>query len=138
MRLSRRRPKPTTQLNMTPMIDIVFLLIIFFMTVSQVSEVNRQPLELPKLAGSVDQEPAAMTVNVRENGQLVVYGREASLDEFTVLVGDRLAELEGQAERLSVIVRGDARGSSRGVNDVVRKLTEQGIARVRLAVEVPN
>ena len=53
MRLSKRH-NPGLQMNMTPMIDVTFLLLIFFMTVSQVSAVNKEQLELPQLKGSED------------------------------------------------------------------------------------
>ena len=59
MRLSKRRRDTLAIMDMTPMIDIVFLLLIFFMTVSQVSEINKIQLSLPKLEGSDDQRPAA-------------------------------------------------------------------------------
>ena len=42
-------------MNMTPMIDIVFLLIIFFMTVNQVTEVSKERLSLPQVKGGEDQ-----------------------------------------------------------------------------------
>ena len=53
MKLSKHRRRPDVAFNMTPMIDIVFLLIIFFMTVSQITQVNDEPIELPKLEGSL-------------------------------------------------------------------------------------
>ena len=64
---------------MTPMIDIVFLLIIFFMTVSQVSEVNRERLELPQQQGSQDQKPAVLTININELGEILVGGSRLSV-----------------------------------------------------------
>ena len=61
MRLSRRRRSTTARMNMTPMIDVVFLLNIFFITVAQVSEVNNVRLELPRQQGSDDQKPSVLT-----------------------------------------------------------------------------
>ena len=58
MRLSKRRRSTKAAMNMTPMIDVAFLLMIFFMTVSQVSKLNREQLELPRQQGTEEQEPA--------------------------------------------------------------------------------
>ena len=69
MRLTKRRRTTSARINMTPMIDIVFLLIIFFMTVSQVTEVNREQLSLPKQPGAEDQKPAILTANFRADGE---------------------------------------------------------------------
>ena len=53
MRLSKHRRAGVPLMNMTPMIDVVFLLLIFFMTVSQVSQINRERLRLPKEKGYI-------------------------------------------------------------------------------------
>ena len=57
---------------MTPMIDIVFLLIVFFMTVSQISESNKELLQLPQLEGSQDLQPSTLTVNINRAGDILV------------------------------------------------------------------
>ena len=57
MRLCKRRRPTKVAMNMTPMIDVTFLLLIFFMTVSQVSKLNREQLELPRQQGTEEQQP---------------------------------------------------------------------------------
>ena len=51
----RTEPLEEPQLNLTPMIDVVFLLLIFFMTVSQVSKINKERLDLPQQQGAEEQ-----------------------------------------------------------------------------------
>lgn len=125
-------------MNMTPMIDVVFLLLIFFMTVSQVSEVNKAALELPKLKGSEDQRRTTITVNVTQEGTLLVSGETMSIARLIVLVADEIARLGGDPSRLTVVIRADERGESGGVNDVVNALSRMGIRRVRIAVQTPQ
>ena len=79
MRLSKPRKQGQLGISMTPMIDIVFLLIIFFMTVSQITYVNDEPLELPKLAGTDDQETSTFTINITPSSNIVISGKETSL-----------------------------------------------------------
>ncbi len=72
MRLSKRKHGNALHVNMTPMIDIVFLLIVFFMTVSQISESSKERLQLPQLEGSQDLQPATLTVNINRAGDILV------------------------------------------------------------------
>ena len=134
MRLSRRRRTTRPGFNMTPMIDIVFLLIIFFMTVTQVSEVNKELLELPQLAGSEDQKPTVLTINVTADGEIRISGRTVDFPTLVSLVENEKLRL-GNPRLLTVNIRTDQRGSSRTTNEVVRTLGELNIRRVHIAVE---
>lgn len=138
MRLTKHKRRTTAGMNMTPMIDIVFLLIIFFMTVSQVSEINNERLELPKLQGSEDQKRTSLTVNVDQSGDVVVSGNRITTSELLTFVSLELAKVGDNPDRLTVVIRGDKRGISKPVNRIVTALSRLQIKKVRLAVEVPE
>jgi biopolymer transport protein ExbD len=138
MRLSKRRRSTRAEMNMTPMIDIVFLLIIFFMTVTQVSELNRERLELPKLQGAEDQQPMTLTVNIDRDGEIVVSGNPLSVTRLLAIVSQELAKVGDDPSRLTVVLRADERGTSRTVNEIVTALARMQITRVRIAVQVPS
>ncbi len=125
-------------MDMTPMIDIVFLLIIFFMTVTQVSKVNKEQLDLAKQKGSQDQQTATITINVTEAGQYVIAGNTVTLPRLVSLVSQELSALGGDATRLKVTVRTDQRGISRHTNEVMKALSRIGVLRVNNAVESPQ
>ena len=120
---------------MTPMIDVTFLLLIFFMTVSQVSRSQREALDLPKLAGSQDQSRQSLVINVDDLGRIKVAGRERTLPEIIGIVGTELTNVDNDPSRLTVLLRADRRGNCRVVNEVVTALVRLDITRVRLAVE---
>jgi len=136
MRLTKHKRPTTAGMNMTPMIDIVFLLIIFFMTVSQVSEINKERLELPKLKGSEDQKRTSLTVNVDQSGDIVVSGNRITNAELLTFVSLELAKVGDDPDRLSVVIRGDERGDSRTVNEIVTSLARLQVKKVRIAVQV--
>lgn len=123
---------------MTPMIDITFLLIIFFITVSQVSKINKERLELPKQEGSDEQKPAVVTVNVNPAGEIIVSGRTLSVAGLVGIVSDELAAVGNDPTRVNVVLRADARGNSRTVNEIVSALAKLEVTRIRIAVEVPQ
>ncbi|MCA9122933.1 MAG: biopolymer transporter ExbD [Planctomycetaceae bacterium] len=138
MRLTKRRRNTRPEMDMTPMIDIVFLLIIFFMTVTQVSKLNKEQLELPKLKGTEDQKPSVLTVNVTETGEIRVSGQTLSSGEFVSLVNRELRRAGDDPNLLGIVIRADQRGASAGVNAIVAALNNLQIKRVRIAVEVPQ
>ena len=132
-------------MSMTPMIDVVFLLLIFFMTVSQVSKLNRENLELPRLKGSEDQRPAILTINVTQEGRIVVSGRTYSPVDLVEVVQAELQKLNEEAkrlkqvpQRLNVVLRADERATCGTVNKVVKVLLAEEVKHVRMAVEVPQ
>lgn len=138
MRLTKRRRSSRPNMDMTPMIDIVFLLIIFFMTVTQVSKVNKEQLELAKQKGSQDQQTATITVNVTQEGEYLIAGNKVTLPRLVSLVSQELSALGGDATRLKVTVRTDQRGISRHTNEVMKALSRIGVLRVNNAVESPQ
>ena len=91
MRLSKRRRSNRPEMNITPMIDIVFLLLIFFITVTQVSEANKERIDLPKQEGSEEQDPSVLTINVMEDGELRLAGNPISVAGVVSVVDQELA-----------------------------------------------
>ena len=60
------------------MIDIVFLLIIFFMTVSQITRTVDYPVELPQVGeGASEAKTATVTINLNDKGEVIVGPRSA-------------------------------------------------------------
>ena len=125
------------QLNMTSMIDIVFLLIIFFMIVSQISETNKEQIELPQLSAELEQQPAKMTVNINADSDLVVSGELIGINQLQALISQELAAVDGNTNRLFVTLRVDRNAMSDRANEVMRILNGAGIPGVRVAVAAP-
>lgn len=134
MRLSRKH-NPGLQMNMTPMIDVTFLLLIFFMTVSQVSAVNKEQMDLPKQQGSEDQAEAPITINIDVEGRIVVSGNRITLPQLVLEVKDEILRANNDPSQLTIALRADRRGTCRTVNEVVTALEKLDVRRVRIAVE---
>ena len=79
MQIPRYQPVRKLGFNMTPMIDVVFLLIIFFLVSSHLQkQETQQELDLPVASSAdndLDPETPRVTINVLENGELLVSGR---------------------------------------------------------------
>ena len=138
MKLTKHRPRTIAEMNMTPMIDIVFLLIIFFMTVTQVSKVNKEQMPLPKQEGTSEQPDAPVTINVLADGEIVVSGDVLSIPELVSMVADEVAVRGGDPARVKIVLRGDVRGKAKTMNEITKALGKINVTRINLAVEVPR
>jgi len=95
------------RLDLTPMIDVVFLLIIFFMVATRFAEMERDiELELPEVASAsaLTSAPKQRVVTVGAVGQVTLDGNEVLLSELT----RKLSAARGEYPKLSVVIRGDA------------------------------
>jgi biopolymer transport protein ExbD len=96
------------QLNLTPMIDVLFLLIIFFMVATKFGDLERNvELKVPEVAeaGDATPPPRPLVVSVLADGQVEFDGQPVTLSELTA----RLAEARSRLGDPSVVIRGDAR-----------------------------
>src|SRR5206468_11664478 len=138
MRLSKHH-RTRLEINMTPMIDVTFLLLIFFMTVNQVSKANREKMPLPLLAGSKDQSDAELIINIDRENNIIVSAQFMSLGELAFLISDKLKQVNNDPARLAVLVRVHREADCRMVNQVVSLLDDKfKINHVNLGVEVPR
>ena len=121
---------------MTPLIDIVFQLLIFFLVTAQMAEVTRAQLDLPKEKGEEagDSDKAGLTINVLADGSVVVADEtlsEAALDRAI----EAAIDAAGGADMLKPLVRADRNCDAERLNEVFRRLSSHGLAAIRLATE---
>jgi len=96
-------------LSITPLIDVVFLLLIFFLVASRLSQEDRElDIPLPSAANAMPMtsEVQELVVNVDELGSIFINGDTLSLDQFDQMLTQAVANNPlGQ----SVIIRADRR-----------------------------
>ena len=116
---------------MTPMIDIVFLLIIFFMTVSQITRIRDLPVQLPSVSGGADQSKIThVTINVTQDGDIHVSGKARTEGEVVALLGELLPQYDNNPLRIKIEIRYDRRCKAATMNRLVKRLTELGFTQV--------
>jgi biopolymer transport protein ExbD len=96
-------------LSMTPLIDVVFLLLIFFLVASRLSQEDQQlDIALPSAANAMPMtaEPQEMIINIDQQGKILVDAKETTLEDFDTLL--RVLVLNNPTSH-SVIIRGDRR-----------------------------
>ncbi|HED31901.1 MAG TPA: biopolymer transporter ExbD [Prosthecochloris aestuarii] len=116
--------------DLTPMIDVIFLLLIFFMLTSIYSK-PVIPLDLPDGASAVKEEREGIDVGIDPDGRIFVNGDPVLIDEFEIYVARLLADEPGQPVRLM----SDASNRFGLVISVMDKLRLQGAANISIVTD---
>jgi biopolymer transport protein ExbD len=142
MRFGRRAQSVRVRsLEITPMIDVVFLLIIFFMTTARFALETRADLDLPKEQGEQQEESeeAGIVINIDETGAIIVDRQTITLDGLERIVIAEVSRLRGRdPASLKLMIRADRNGDSARLNQVISRLQRAGVGAARLATEVPR
>ena len=126
-------------LNLTPMIDVVFLLIIFFLVgarFTEDAEDQQFDVKLPEAAPlrTLSREPDPLVIAVRRSGSLSINGQDTTPTELSQLLQDAYQAWQEQA----VVIRGDGEGDYQAVIDVMSMCHRTGIRRISLAFRPIN
>jgi biopolymer transport protein ExbD len=122
-------------LNLTAMLDVMFLLIIFFVLNTRFLDEERQiELRVPQVAdrGALGAVPERKMVSVYRDGTINLDQAQVTLEELTA----RLAAAKLRSSRLSVVVRGDARGEFQQVAAVLNACKQAGVADLGISVRL--
>lgn len=114
---------------MAPMIDMVFLLLVFFMCVSSLAQADKSvPVELPESEESKVPEDLSNrgVITVKEDGSLYLGAREVSLEELTEGLSRSLREVP----QLRVQVRADSLTRFEQIQRVLKICAEAGAVDV--------
>lgn len=126
-----------TSINLTPMIDIVFLLIIFFMVGTHFTQLNEAErdiaIQVPAVsdAQALTSAPRKRVINVYQDGQIVLDRNPVSLEQLR----DQLSSARQQYEKLGVEIRGDGQGKYQRIGEVLTTCRLAGISDLNIAVQ---
>lgn len=123
-------------INMTPMIDMVFLLIIFFLLSSSLVQQETQlDLALPD-AKNVNEDRAEtaarrVTINVQEDGTISLFGRVVAKTDLAARIADRVKKQGGIAE---IRIRASRKLPYAKVEPILLACSQAGVWDVQFAV----
>jgi biopolymer transport protein ExbD len=140
MKMAKDAGDPSLSLNMTPMIDVVFQLLIFFTMVSALNDMERDAkLKLPEAYATAVQESGEklrMIVNIRENGDIVTFGLKKTLGQLRTELRHRRGDLiryQAQTGSAPIIVRGDANCPYKYVKEVLDAIRDEKFEKILFA-----
>lgn len=131
--MSNRRTSPEdVTINLTPMIDVVFLLVIFFMVGSKFSEAeSRIQVQVPSVGQlqSIARAPDQRVIEVTGDGVIQFDGQPMTLDQLKSTLQTQVQNYPG----LKVAVRGDGANSFQRIAEVLHVVRASGVEKMDLA-----
>jgi biopolymer transport protein ExbD len=124
-------------MDMTPMIDVVFQLMIFFLVATKLDEAEREfPVALPTAseAKPFTSRPNELFVNVERTGRYFVQGRFVSLSELAAVIRQSAANNPTQTVR----IRADEEAQTRYLVAAINAIVQAGIRDYRIDTAVPE
>lgn len=132
MRIRCRRSGPNIAFNMAPLVDVVFLLIVFFIMLLNFSDVLSRKIDLP-LADAARPEhertPAELIITVQNENSLFLGRAPISLRHLGVALQERIQD----PSRTTVTLRGDENLPYQTLQQVMEQVALSGVSRIHFA-----
>ena len=135
MNLASEKHKREASFDLTPMIDVILLLIVFFTMTSQFSKSERGFMDLPREKGEVAaaHAPNSLVIDVAADGAISVEGAAYDMQWLAQTLTRATRSAAGGADAVDVIVRADRRCTTANLDKVVAAIRVAGIGRWKLA-----
>jgi biopolymer transport protein ExbD len=134
MLASRIAAEETPVINMTPMVDVILCLLVFFMAATRLYDWDESEfvVHVPEVAEAapLSAAPDDLVLTVVKRGLVSVGDSTYTIDRLVTLLTDARSRYANQG----VVIRGDASLSYQGLADVLSACDEAGIRNVRLPV----
>ena len=132
-RRARHRRSVMAEINVTPMVDVMLVLLIIFMVSAPLLTVG-VPIDLPQTqAKSLDQDKEPLTISVNEKGQVYLQNAEIDVDTLVPKL-QAVAQARGGNDA-RIYVRGDKKVDYGTMMRVMGRLSGAGFHRVALVTE---
>lgn len=136
MRIGGHRPVDEPGIDLVPLIDVILVLVIFFVVTATFEGRSALKLELPRATGEAAKAADPLDVLVNADGRYFVEDREV-LREGADALKATIAEVGGSDRERPVMLRADARTPYQAVITAQEALGQLGYRRILLAVATP-
>ncbi len=134
----RPRMRVMSEINVTPFVDVMLVLLIVFMVTAPLLTVG-VPVDLPKTkAASINDDVEPIVLSIRDNGQIYLQETPIELDAIAPRL-QAIQEARGVAsEQLRIYVRGDKAINYGRVVEVMGTVNVAGFSKVALLAKLPD
>jgi biopolymer transport protein TolR len=134
-RRRRRRRGVMSEINVTPMVDVMLVLLIIFMVSAPLLTVG-VPIDLPQSqAKSLDQDKEPLTISLNGDGKIFLQNTEMGVDDLVAKL-KAVSEARGGGFDERIYVRGDRKVDYGTVMKVMGRISGAGFHRVALVTDI--
>ena len=131
-RARRRSARPMSEINVTPMVDVMLVLLIIFMVTAPLLTVG-VPIELPKTeAKQLEGDKEPLTITVDPEGRIFLQETELQIDEIV----PKLTAIAKNGYEERIFVRGDRRVNYGVVMRIMGTISAAGFRRIALVSDL--
>lgn len=118
---------------MTSLIDVVFLLLIFFMVTTTFEKQAKLKIQLPEATEKVSKQPQSkIVISISEKGAIYLNNNELLNSQYESIASGLKRMLEGD-EKPAIVIRADANAAHKYVVTVMDVLADMGFTSVSIA-----
>lgn len=133
----RRQKSQQIDVNLTPLIDVVFLLLIFFMVSTSFTKETHLSLDLPEAKGDqVEQQEEALEIVIDSKGQYILNDQNLVNNKPATLVS-ALHKLSGGNTNMLLTITADAKASHQSVVTAMDVAGQMGFVKLTLTTKKP-
>ncbi|MEZ5591256.1 MAG: biopolymer transporter ExbD [Gammaproteobacteria bacterium] len=132
MRFRQPVRKQSSDEHLIPLINVVFLMLIFFMIVGRITASDIFTVKPPESASETDVEPTSITVLVGSDGALAVDGALVSLAVLPDAIADKLRLAQEQKITPAITVKADGGITVEALQPVLNALRAAGSGKITL------
>ncbi|MCW8858031.1 MAG: biopolymer transporter ExbD [Kangiella sp.] len=133
----RNKKKEELQLNLTPLIDVVFLLLIFFMVSTSFKKESKISLDLPEANGEVAEKlPESIEISINKDGEVFVNG-EGLINRQLETIKDAIKQVANDPAT-PLVINADAQAPYQAVISVMDAAGQVGFNNLTLATQQPK
>lgn len=126
--------QPMSEINVTPMVDVMLVLLIIFMITAPLLTVG-VPIDLPKTdAPQITQPSEPLVISINKDGVIYLQESETPLENLV----PRLAAITESKPDTKIFVRGDRNVDYGRIMEVMGTVASAGFAKVALIAEMPG
>ena len=135
----KRRPRADHSVNLTPLIDVVFLLLIFFMVSTTFTRETRLLIELPEAEGKRVEEapPRQIEIAISRDGAYSINGASLVNRHLDTLMA-ALRQVAGEDRAVPLVISADAEASHRAVVVAMDAAGRLGFSQLSIATQEPE
>lgn len=137
--MSARRGRHEATVELTPLIDVVFLLLIFFMVSTTFIRETQLKIDLPEASGELQEiEEGFIEITVNQQGEYSVNDRVLVNSELNTLIRAFTELLQERSSTTRLIVTADARASHQSVVRAMDAAGKVGLTRISITTRQPD
>ena len=117
--------------NVTPLLDIVFIMLIFFIVTSTFVKEPGVEITRPEAQTAQDRKFASILVAITADDQIWINKEEVPLEQVRV----RVEELRRENPKSTAVVQADAKAKSRYLVEVVNQIRDAGVSEIAVSTD---